>query len=96
MFPDLADQKRKIGVQRGFSARQANPIHPTSEILEAMQNLVQGDRGVLLRLKDEGIVVTIRATEIAVRQEEHRADLPGPIDKRGFQESLDLDLHQSA
>jgi hypothetical protein len=96
VFSDLTDQERKIGVQRRFSARQANPIHPTPEIFEAVQNLVQGDRGVLLRLKDERIVMTIRAAEIAVRQEEHRADLSGPIDKRRFQKSLDLDLHQSA
>jgi hypothetical protein len=47
--------------------------------MNAIENLFQRNGGILLRMKNEGMVVAVRTTKIAVREEKHRTKLPWPI-----------------
>jgi hypothetical protein len=67
-----------------LSARDANPIDPALKRVEVTQNLFKRDRTKLFRMKNEGVVMAVRAAEIAMRKEEHRADFPWPIHEGGL------------
>jgi hypothetical protein len=81
-------------VQGRLSTREANPINPISIRTKATQNLFHWNRRILVRLKNERVVVAVRTTEVAVGKKKHRADLPWPIQKGGLQKSLDLGHHR--
>jgi hypothetical protein len=95
MLSDLPDKNRKIRMEGGLPACDANPIDPTPEGVKTAQNVLKGQGMVLFRMKNERVVVAIGTTEVAVRKEEDRTDLPGPIDKGGLQKTFDLDPHLS-
>jgi hypothetical protein len=69
----LPDQGRKIDIQGGFSTGDANPVNPILEAPEATQNVFQWNGRILLRMKGEGMVVAVRAAEIAMGKEEDSA-----------------------
>ena len=77
-------------MESGLSPCEANPIDPTLKRVEANENLFKWNRKILIRMKNERVVVAIWTAEVAVRKEEDRADFPWPIHKGGFQKSLDL------
>jgi hypothetical protein len=64
------DEGRQILVQGGLPARDADPVNPISERVETLQNVFEGNGGVPLRMKDEGVVVAIRTPEVTRRKEE--------------------------
>jgi hypothetical protein len=74
-----------------LSPCQANAIDPITERDDTVQDALDGKGNVLLGGKNEGMVVAVKAAEVAVRKKEDGADFPRPVDKRGFQESFDLD-----
>jgi hypothetical protein len=51
---------------------------------EVAQYLFNWNGSILLRMKNESMVVAVRTTKIAVGKKEHRADLPWPIHKGGL------------
>jgi hypothetical protein len=73
-----------------FSTREADPINPVPKRKEVSQNVIEWNGRISLRLKNKRVVMAVRTTEIAVGEEEDRADFPWPIHKGGFQKSLDL------
>jgi hypothetical protein len=79
-----SDQNRKIRIESWLPTGDANPVDPTLERMETAQNLFKWDRLILFRMKNERMIVTIRAAEITGREEEDRTDLPSPIDKGGL------------
>jgi hypothetical protein len=80
----LPHQGRKICVKGRLSARNANSIDPALKRVEVTQNLFKRDRTILFRMKNERMVMAVRAAEIAIRKEEHRAYFSWPIHKGGF------------
>jgi hypothetical protein len=76
-------------------ACDANPIDPTPERMKTAQNVFKGQGMILFRMKNERMIVAIGATEVAVRKEEDRTNLPHPIDKGGLQKTFNLDPHLS-
>jgi hypothetical protein len=64
--------------------------------VKALEGALERDGAVLLRMEDQRMIMTVGASEIAVRKKENRADLPGPIDKRRLEKSLDFDHPESA
>ena len=95
MLSYLPDKNRKIRVEGRLPACDANPVDPTPEGMETAQNFFNRQGMILFRMKNERMVVAIGATEVAVREEEDRTDLPGPIDKGGLQKTFNLDPHLS-
>jgi hypothetical protein len=85
------DQERKISMKGRLSASEADPINPAFKSMETLKDVLQGDRSELAGMKDQRMVMAVRTTEVAARKKEDRADLPWPIQKRSFYESLDLD-----
>jgi hypothetical protein len=49
-----------------------------------VENLLEGDSGILFWMNDEGVVMTIGAPEITMGQEKDRTDFPWPIHKGSF------------
>jgi hypothetical protein len=47
--------------------------------MEALKDIPEGNRRVLIGMKDQGVVMTVRTAKVAVRQEEHGADFSGPV-----------------
>jgi len=82
-------------MEGGFPACDADPVDPTLERVKTAQNVSKGQGMIRFRMKNERVVVAIGATEVAVREEEDRTDLPGPIDKGSLQKTFDLDPHLS-
>ena len=80
----LPHQERKICMKGRLSARDTNSVDPTLKRVEVTQNVFQRDRTVLFRMKNEGVIMAVRAAEIAIRKEEHRADFSWPIHKGGL------------
>jgi hypothetical protein len=78
------DEGRQIPIEGRFSASDANPVNPMMERMETVQDGFKWDRGIPFRMKDEGMVVTIRATEIAIRKEEYGTEFTWPIYKGRF------------
>jgi hypothetical protein len=89
----LGNKERKIGVKGRFASRQADPIDPLLQGMEPFQDMPQWNRGNMLRMKKEGSIMTVRATEVASREEENRANPSRPVDERSLQETFDLDPH---
>jgi len=71
-------------MQGGFSTRKANPINPILKGKEAGQNVIKRDRRIPLWVKNKGMVMAVWTAEIAVREEENRADFPWPIHEGSF------------
>jgi hypothetical protein len=59
--------------------------------MKALKNGLQGNRLILLRTKNEGMVVTVWTSKVTVRKEKDGTELSFPIDKRGFQKTFDFD-----
>jgi len=49
--------------------------------MKITQNLFNWNGSILLRMKNERVVMAIRTTEVAVGKEKHRTNLPRPIHK---------------
>jgi len=71
-------------MQGGLSTRKTNPINPIPEGEEAGQNVIKWNRRIPLWVKNEGMVMAVRTAEIAVGEEENRADFPWPIHEGSF------------
>jgi hypothetical protein len=67
-----------------LSTRQANPINPIPIRTEVTQDVFNGNRRILLRVKNERVVVTVRATEVAMGEKKDGTDLSWPIYKGGL------------
>jgi hypothetical protein len=68
----------------GFSTCDTNPIDPTLKRVEATQNVFKRNRTILFRMKNERVVMAVRAAEIAIRKEEYRTDFSWPIHEGGL------------
>jgi hypothetical protein len=84
-------QKRKVGMERRLSTREADPIDPISQSVEASENIFHWKGSILLGMENEGVIVAIRTAEITTGKKKHRADFPLPIREGSLQESFDLD-----
>ena len=73
-----------MGIEGGLASRKANAIDPLSKRGEAIQDAFEGKGGVLFGAKNEGVVMAVKAAEIAARKKEDGADLSRPVDERGF------------
>jgi hypothetical protein len=80
----LSDQERKICMKGRLSPCETNPIDPTLKRVEASKNLFKWNRKILLRMKNERVVMAVRTAEVAVRKEENRAKFSWPIHKGGL------------
>jgi len=90
---EFTNEERKIDMKGWFASSQADPIDPLLQGMEPFQDMTQWNREVLLRMKKEGSIMTIRAAEVAPREKENRADLSRPVDERSLQETFDLNPH---
>jgi hypothetical protein len=77
-----------------LSTRQANPINPIFIRTKVTQNVFKGNRSILVRVKNERVVMAVGATEVAMGKKKHRTDLSWPIRKGGLQKSFDLRHHR--
>ena len=87
-FPD---QERKVRMERWLSTREANPVDPIPQRMEASENIFQRNGSILLGMEDQSVVVAIRAAEITTGKENHRADFARPIREGRFQKSFNFD-----
>jgi hypothetical protein len=67
-----------------FSTREAHPVDPIPQGMEASENIFQRKRDILLGMEDKRMVVAIRTTEITTGEKKHRADFPLPIREGGL------------
>jgi len=71
-------------MEGGLASGKADAIDPVSKRDEAIQDAFEGKGGVLFGEEDEGVVMAVKAAEIAARKKEDGADLSRPVDERGF------------
>jgi hypothetical protein len=67
----LTDQEGKTGLQRGFTAGDADPVNPIPKRVKTMQNILHGNGKILFRMQNEGVVMAVRTAEIAVGEKDH-------------------------
>jgi hypothetical protein len=71
-------------MEGGLASGKADAIDPVSKRAEAIQDAFEGKGGVLFGAEDEGVVMAVKAAEIAAGQEEDGANLPRPVNEGGF------------
>jgi ribonuclease PH len=90
----LTDQEKKIAALQGrLSTRDTNPVNPIPIRTKITQHLFDWNGSILLRMKNERVVMAVRTTEVAMGKEKHRTNLPRPIHKGSLQKTLDLGHH---
>ena len=67
----LADQEGKTGLQRGFTAGDADSVNPVPEGPQAIQDVFDGDGNILFWMENEGVVMAVRTAEIAVGEKDY-------------------------
>ena len=93
MVSYLSDQGRKICMKGRFSACETDAIEPPFKTSEASENLLEWNCKVVLGMKGKGVIMAVRAAEVAIGEEKDRTDFPRPIHKGSLQKSLDLNAH---
>jgi hypothetical protein len=51
--------------------------------MKAIEDIPQGDGGILLGMENKGMVMAVRAAEITVGKKKHGAEFSWPIQKGG-------------
>jgi hypothetical protein len=67
-----------------LSSCEANPVDPILKRAKANENLFKWNRKILLRMKNEGVVMAVWTPKVAIRKEENRANFSCPIHKGGL------------